>query len=391
MPHMRQRIKTFRRLCVVCLKLNGVTYRIPPCPQLPSMRVTDAHPFQICGIDYTGAMHVKDGGTWNKTYVCLFTCAVSRAIHLELVPDNSTEAFLFALRRFIGRRGIPQSILTDNSTTFISAAENLKRLYNHPSVKNFVADRKISWEFIPKRAPWFGGYWERMISLTKTALKKSIGRNSISSDELRTLLVEIESILNDRPLTYASSDVEDSPAITPSQLMYGRRLDSSINYPIQELDEDYESDEMLNKRQKRCARIIQAFWLRWRSEYLTSLRETQHRNSGSNSVAVGDLVHIHDECSRINWRMGVIESLIQGKDGHVRSVTLRTSTGKTSRPIAKLYPLEIRAISTSNHINDNKLNIDTESQDDVIRFGPKRKAAEEALRRMKILADDEEY
>lgn len=376
-PQMRQRVKSNIRKCVVCKKLQGGSYRIPPPPQLPTMRVSEAKPFQIIGLDYTGALHVKDENIWKKTYACLLTCTVTRAVHLELVPDNTTEAFLLAFRRFVGRRGLPKYIHSDNATTFLSASNTLNKIFNHHSVKDYFSSNKTVWHFIPKRAPWYGGYWERLIGLTKTALKKAIGRCAITSEELRTILVEIESILNDRPISHVSGNLEDVPALTPNQLIYGHRLITPILHPIEEHDEDYVTERILNKRQRRCASIIQSFWKRWHLEYLTSLRELSKKRSGSIDVKVGDIVLIHDEGPRFLWRLGCVEELTNSRDGHIRSVNLRTANGRTSRPVAKLFPLEI------NSNQENRINDCNEDLEEVRSPRLQRRAAKEAIVRIK--------
>ena len=98
----------------------------------------------------------------------------------------------------------------------------------------------------------------------------------------------------------------------------------------------------LTKKSKRLALLLQHFWSRWRQEYLTSLREF-HRTTGNNDAAVkfGDVVLVHDEDSRINWKLAVVEELLPGRDGHVRAVNIRTQVGTSNRPISKLNPLKI--------------------------------------------------
>ena len=136
--------------------------------------------------------------------------------------------------------------------------------------------------------------------------------------------------------------------MTPSHLLCGRRI-TALPHPLIEEDEwsdpTYNEDPSLVQHLAKVkADLIHHFWNRWRRDYLTSLREF-HRTSGKNEVAVqvGDVVQVHDDTKRINWRLAVIESLITGKDGLVRAANIRTSTGCTNRPIAKLYPLEVRA------------------------------------------------
>ncbi|XP_062590223.1 uncharacterized protein LOC134251820 [Saccostrea cucullata] len=210
----------------------------------------------------------------------------------------------------------------------------------------------VNWKFIPRAAPWYGGFWERLIGITKTTLKKIIGRSYIDLETLQTVVTEVEAIVNDRPLTYVSSNLEDPEPLTPSHLLYGRRL-TSLPYPTE--DQENSSDchpltcRRLNQRLDNQSTILNHFWIRWKREYLTSLREYHTANgSRSQKIKVGDIVQIHEEKPRIMWKLAVVEELIQGRDGFVRAATLRTKNGLTNRPIVKLYPIEV---------NENELKI----------------------------------
>jgi len=167
------------------------------------------------------ALYVKNSEGENKVYICLFTCGLTRAVHLEVVTDLNVETFLQAFRRFVSWKSLPQVMLSDNASTYVSAAEELEKLFSSPKFEEALSSRGVKWKFILKRAPWYGGFWERLIDLTKTTIKKVLGRSFIMLAALQTLVVEIEAVLNDRPLTYLSSDVTDPELLTPSHLLYG--------------------------------------------------------------------------------------------------------------------------------------------------------------------------
>ena len=184
-------------------------YRTPDPPPLPKIRVGERRPFAVTGVNFTGALYVKESNGEQKAYICLFTCARTRAIHLEIVTDLSAETFLLAFRRFASRRSIPSVMLSDNASTYLAAAEELKILFESDVIKEALGRQGVDWQFIPKRAPWYGGFWERSIGLTKQAIRKTLGRTFISFDQLQTVVIEIESMLNDRPLAYVNSDLQD--------------------------------------------------------------------------------------------------------------------------------------------------------------------------------------
>ena len=207
-PQIRQVVKYIIQRCVTCLKVIGKPYRKPETPPLPKCRLLESPPFTVCGVDFTGALYYKsDSGSNSKAYICLFTCAVTRAIHLEVVTDMTTQTFLQAFRRFVGRCSLPSQMISDNGSTFLAAAEDIQRLLKDPSINNYMANRSVQWTFIPKRAPWFGGFYERLIGMTKNVLKKTLGRSLVTLNELNTLVVEVEAVINDRPITYVPSDV----------------------------------------------------------------------------------------------------------------------------------------------------------------------------------------
>jgi len=215
-PSARQRIKSIIRQCVVCKKTNRQPYSIPDPPPLVKSRVNQSDPFTVTGVDFTGALYVHTSEGERKVYLCLFTCAVCRAVHLEIVTDLTVECFLQAFRRFAGCRSLPKLLLSDNASTFLAAAEELKQLFLSDALSENLAHKGVEWRFIPKRAPWFGGFWERLIGLTKSALKKTLGRTHATLESLQTVIVEIEALLNDCPLTHVSPDIRGQEPITPS-------------------------------------------------------------------------------------------------------------------------------------------------------------------------------
>ena len=121
-------------------------------------------------------------------YVCLFTCCSTRAVHLELVPDLSVNSFLLAFRRFVGRRGLPVILITDNAKTFRTSSKEFLKIARSSEVNDYLSSKRVTWRFIVERAPWWGGFYERLVRSIKRSLKKSIGRSNLTYDQLHTLL-----------------------------------------------------------------------------------------------------------------------------------------------------------------------------------------------------------
>ena len=202
--------------------------------------------------------------------------------------------------------------------------------------------RGVLWNFIPKRVPWYGGWWER---LTKMSLKKVLGRSRVTITVLQTLVVEVEAILNDRLLTHVSPDFDDPEPLTPAHLLHGHRIVSLSHEEVAEQDlkdPTFGNSTDVTRRAQLHAFLLKQFHSLWRHEYLTSLRE-YHRISGMNrqQIKPGDIVLVHDDTPRITWKLAVIKELMKGKDGLVRAAKIRTLQGRTNRPIARLIPLEV--------------------------------------------------
>ena len=335
--------------CVICKRVAGKPYAAPDPPPLVKDRVNATCPFEITGVDFTGALYIHSGTGEHKVYICPFTCVVSTAIHLEVVADLTLQCFLQAFRRFASWRSTPRLMLLDNASTYQAVAEELQKLLTFAALSDNLARRgvHVEWRFIPKRAPWFGVFWEWLIGLTKSTMKKVLGRTHTTLESLQTMTTEVEAVLNNQPLTHVSSDANDIGPITPAHLLHGGPIVTLPHHNVQddELDDPtYGETTDLRRSVKAQALLLSHFWNRWKTEYLTALREF-HRTTGSNmqKVKVGDVVLIHDDTPRIQWKLAIIEKINKGEDGLIRSVNVKTSTGKTNRPITKLYPLEVKA------------------------------------------------
>ena len=219
----RQTIRRVISKCVNCKKIEGKHYVIPPTAPLPQFRVEENPAFTNTGIDFAGPLFVKSGedkeqSNVQKVYLALFTRGSTRAVHLKVVPDLSSETFIRSFKRFVCRRGIPRLVVSDNATTFKTAARVLSTVFDLPDVQRYLLNLKLKWRFNLERAPWWGGFFERLIRCVKRCLKKVIKNAKMSYEELLTVVTEVECVLNSRPLTYMSSDDIEEP-FTPSHLM----------------------------------------------------------------------------------------------------------------------------------------------------------------------------
>ena len=245
--------------------------------RLPIERVTPDLVFDKVGVDYAGPIYVKYGfvrkPTLVKVYICVFVSLSVKAVHLELVSDLTTEAFIASLRRFVSRRGKPSLMWSDHGTNFVGAARELKEYVEFLKlqktqgvISDFCSSQGIVWNFIPERAPHFGGLWEAAVKSVKKHLKRVLADAKLTFEELMTVLTQVEACLNSRPLVPLPSDDDGIEALTPGHFLIGRPLES-----LPDPSFSYRSLSLL-RRWHLCQALVRHFWKRWSSEYLMSLR-----------------------------------------------------------------------------------------------------------------------
>lgn len=195
---------------------------------LPAPRVSpSARSFLHCGLDYAGLLQVRASGgrriTSRKTYIALFVCLATRAIHLELVGSYSTQTFLDAFSRFCSRRGMPDSMYSDNGTTFVGADKELRSAYNaalrDQNFLNSTASDNITWHFLPPFASHFGGLWEASVKSVKHHIRRVLRNQTLTFEEFTTHLCRIEACLNSRPLVPLKDTVDDYETLTPDHFL----------------------------------------------------------------------------------------------------------------------------------------------------------------------------
>ncbi|XP_036140495.1 uncharacterized protein LOC118644872 [Monomorium pharaonis] len=339
MNHIRERFwiislrKTIKSVIANCMTCKRQRTKRMECetPPLPPHRVRDTTVFEITGIDFAGPLILRGGG---KAWICIFTCAVYRAVHFELASTLSTQGFLECLRRFIARRGRPRVIHSDNGTNFTGAANALSRLDWQRIAKHNSAVQ-IDWYFNPPAAPWWGGWWERLVGILKALLRKILGKASLSYESLNTILCDAEAIINTRPLTYMSEDPDDLKPLSPSMFLQENR-----EYGVPDCDMLYRVK--LDKKFKHRQKILQDLRKRFRTEYLGQLLLKNGKKKETRKIRIGDVVLIGDDThKRIDWPLARVVDAIPSRDGQERVFVLKTKNGLFKRAVQRIYPLEI--------------------------------------------------
>ena len=315
-----------KRECFLCQRLDAKASQEPIAP-LMEKRLKQSFPFENTGLDFAGPIFCKDFPGC-KFYILLFTCAVIRAIHLELVNSMNLQDFLCAFRRFVARRGLPTTVFSDNFKTFKKAATDLPKLYGPDGPK---------WRFSVPRSPWWGGIWEAMVKVVKSSLKKSVGTRALDKNELHTTLIEIEACVNSRPLTFVGDDLSSGQPLTPSHLLLGRGSFLKNNGSSEILS----TDQTVRSHAQEAASRADVFWQRWQDEYLKQLPLPSFRGTRG-AVKVGSIVLIReDNCPRLRWPLGIIDEMKTGRDGICRTVKVRTLSGTLLRSVQRIHVLEL--------------------------------------------------
>ncbi|XP_075159825.1 uncharacterized protein LOC142232979 [Haematobia irritans] len=334
---LRSAIKKCIRRCKTCI-IYKHKIQSQLMAALPSERSTFSPPFTITGLDFAGPFSIKAStlrnSVYQKSYVCVFVCFSTKAIHLELCSDLSSGSFLAALTRFVSRRGFPKKIMSDNGTNFIGAERKLRQEFQQfvnstsEEVSKKYLSHGINWCFIPPNAPHIGGLWEAGVKSFKTHFKKIAQNYKYTFEEFTTLLTRIEAVLNSRPLSPVTDDPLELNALTPGHFLRGSSL---VAAP--EISSDTLS---LADRWEKVKTLQHHFARRWKDEYLKELQHRYKWQTPKDNLEMHQLVVIRDDqLPPCEWRLGRICKAYRGSDGYVRVADIKTSSGIVTRDITK--------------------------------------------------------
>lgn len=332
----REAVRRYQRQCTECRKWRGRP-EVPLMADLPLTRQRYFRPaFYSSGMDCFGPFLIKIGRRNEKRWGIVFKCMTTRAIHLDLLSSLDSDSFLMALRRFIARRGKPYELLCDQGTNFKGGERELNDAFAtlQDELQSHLANQQIKFTYNPPSAPHFGGCWEREIRSIKAALRVTIGAQTVTEEVLRTVLIEVEGILNSKPLGYTSSDVADLDPITPYCFLIGRR-DASLPQVI------YQESEMLSRRRWRHSQLLaEHFWRHFLKYYLPDLQARQKWRTDKKALEIGDVVLIVDpQLPRALWPVGKVTQVFPGVDGRVRTASVDVNGKTYTRVVARLIQL----------------------------------------------------
>ena len=334
--------------CVTCRKLRGNTAS-QIMSDLPVDRLTPGPPFSYVGVDVFGpwevvARRTRGGMAHSKRWAALFTCLTTRAVHIEVLEEMSSSSFINALHRFIAIRGNVKEFRSDRGTNFIGAMDDLK--FNVVNVEDvYVAEclarNKVTWKFNPPHSSHMGGAWERMIGMSRkildNMLSKSVNKH-LTHEVLVTLMAEVMSILNSRPIAPISNP--DNVAILTPSMLLNQKIDGDPTICI-----ETDLPDMYKKQWKMVQVLSDMFWKQWRDNYLYTLQTRRKWKTQEVCIKNGDVVLLKDKnVPRAEWPIGVVINAIPSdSDKLVRKAEVRVSKhGRCStltRPITEMVLL----------------------------------------------------
>lgn len=332
--------------CIVCFK-NKPLMSSQMMADLPKERVSTTHAFNCTGLDLCGPFYVtykhQRRGTLNKIYVCIFICFSTKAIHLEVLSDLTSEALIAALKRFFSRRGKSATLFSDNATNMVGAKSELKKLSKLVTTPDdtfsaYLTSENVEWKFIPPKSPHFGGLWEAGVKSVKYHLVRAIGKLKFNYEEFETIIIQIEGILNSRPITPISSDLDSYEVLTPGHFLIGRSISA-----LPEPDITHLSESRLSRWQ-RTSKVVQSVWRKWKIDYLNTLQQRSKWMVEKQNLKIGAMVLIKEDflpCTK--WLLGRIVDVFPSSDGKVRVVNIRTQNGEFKRAVTKIAVLPIES------------------------------------------------
>ncbi|KAK3108202.1 hypothetical protein FSP39_003110 [Pinctada imbricata] len=330
--------------CVSCKKLRG-KLEVQKMADLPIGRITPGQPpFTYIGVDMFGPWEImtrrtRGGAANSKRWAAMFTCLVTRAVHIEVTEEMSASSFINALRRLVAIRGRVRGIRSDRGSNFIGAADLLGAdpvNVESGCVSEFLRNSGIVWRFNPPHSSHMGGVWERMIGVTRRILDSMLLRNTVgrlTHEVLVTFFAEASAIINARPLIPVSSDPSMPYILTPSLLL--TQKSDSVDDTIP-LDEDPKN--LLRSQWKRVQHLANIFWKLWRTEYLPLLQPRKKWRQKQRNIFVHDVVLIKDKDAKRNeWPMGIVVKTFPSDDDLVRKVQVRVI--RDEKPVLYTRPI----------------------------------------------------
>ena len=311
--------------------------------KIPTLRMVDAPPFFYTAMDLLGPIRIKDSirkrgkGTVGKGYGVVFTCAVTRAVHADVIIGQDTLAVIFAIRRFMCIRGQPGVILADPGSQLIAASkemENWRSNWSNEQLVAFGASKSIQFKFCTADAQWENGVCESMVRNIKRALKTAIGDTVLTLEEAVTYMMEAASIVNQRPIGIKPNSKVHPEFLTPNHCILGRATSRICAGPFQDWRLFEEDAVNFDSRFIMVQSMVTNFWKAWIKLYFPTLLIRRKWHTLKRNLRMGDLImFVEDSAIRGTWQLARVVEVYPDESGVVRNVKL----GVKTLPVGEKY------------------------------------------------------
>ena len=329
-PACRGLINQVTNSCPLC-KFRSAKPQQPIMSNLSNDRLSVGEkPFSKVGVDYFGPLvvklskHTRSNQATVKRYAFFFMCLTTRAVHLQIAGDMSTDSFILAIRRCISRRGPIDIIRSDNGTNCIGAERQLRNALkelDETLIYSKLNRYRIEWKFNRPSSPWMGGVWESLVKSVKRSLKVITRDRVFTEESLYTLLCEVKSVISNCPLTATSDSISDFEALTPNHFLLGTKV---TNYALGSFNP---RETSYREKWRAVQAALNMFWTRWLREYLPSLTDRKKWTINSRNLEIEDVVIlVSKNLVRSAWSTGSVIKTYPVVDGVVRSVKVKTPT-----------------------------------------------------------------
>ena len=339
----RATVNHILRRCVPCQKKEKQAQ-----PQkegeLPPERVNFTKPFRCTAVDACGPWGVKQGGRQtHKRWVLVASCMSTRAVSLLPLKDMTTGTVINALIKLHNQFPGIELIYSDNGTNFRGASREIRdavRAWNSEQINENLMSKGIEWKWSPPNSPHFGGVWERIVRSAKRHLKFVLDQEDLNIDVFETALSQVSAILNSRPLTYASSDINEMRVLSPSDFLYPYTITPSSTTILPPIPA---GGDHLRGTWREVRRLATIFQDRWQNEYLKMLMSRTKWKKSNPNLYIGQIVLLVDEQEpRRDWKLARVDKILSEDENHVRRVVVTTADKKSfERHVTKLVALEL--------------------------------------------------
>ena len=291
--------------------------------------------FAVVGMDLLGPQEIKDDvikrgpKRYKKVWIVVFTCLSTRAVHIDVATDYSTESILHTVRRLMAFRGDVRKIVSDPGSQLVGASRELsdwRKGWDEEELIKFGATKNLQWDFIMANSQHQNGVTESMVKQVKAVQKsllRALGETKLTLNEMFTLLAEVGNLVNERPIGAKSNDRSGTEYLSPNSLLLGRCSARISSGPFQPENVSTDDPKAAQTRFLLVQAITTQFWKIWIKNYFPTLLIRQKWHVDRRNVSVGDICLLKDSNAyRGEWRLCEVASVSPDDHGKVRNVSV---------------------------------------------------------------------